>query len=294
MSRFLIQIVARQMRVTAHLVWQEEGFARGASEEDLERLIAQRKDFASPHVHTDFVKCWIDGAPLPPHFTEAPLVDGQIDPSRIQISEEDLTAALVRYDREGVLLKMHCAGEGAIRTALNAIEKLRKTDGASMRPQEIAHCTFIHPDDRPRFAQLNVIAEFSPAIWHLKTPEFAVLDTGYTFATMHGLGTHMTVGSDWIITENPNLFPALQGMLERGSESVSLETALEMMTLSGARAVGLDHKIGTLAAGKSADFIILDRNLFEIPTDQVGDTKVLVTVFEGRIVYRDLEVVSCV
>lgn len=274
------------MHVTAHLVWQEESFGGGVSSEEQERLIAQRRDFSSAHVYTDFVKCWIDGAPLPPHFTEAPLEDGQIDYSRIQISEEDLTAALISYDRQGVMLKMHCAGEGAIRVALNAIANMRAAEGASNRPQEIAHCTFIHPDDRPRFAELNVVAEFSPAIWHIRTPEFAVLDSGYTFATMENLGTHMTIGSDWIITENPNLFPALQGMLERGSESVTLESALYMMTLAGAKAVGLDDRTGSLEVGKSADFIVLDRNLFEIPVSEINQTAVLQTVFEGRTVYR--------
>lgn len=275
------------VHVTAHLVWQEESFGGGVSCEEQERLIAQRRDFSSPHVHTDFVKCWLDGAPLPPHFTEAPLLDNGagVDTSRIQISEEDLTAALVEYDRQGIMLKMHCAGEGSIRVALNAIEAMRKTEGASNRPQEIAHCTFIHPDDRPRFAELNVIAEFSPAIWHIRTPEFAVLDSGYTFQSMQQFGTHMTVGSDWIITPDPNLFPALQGMVERGAESVSLADALRMMTIEGARAVNLDQRIGSLEVGKSADFIVLDRNLFEVPTSEIGVTAVLRTVFEGRTVY---------
>lgn len=96
----------------------------------------------------------------------------------------------------------------------------------------------------------------------------------------------MTIGSDWIATETPNLFPALQGMLDRGAESVPLETALEMMTIAGAKAVGIDQRTGSLEVGKLPNFIVLDRNLFEIPVTDIGGTNVLRTVFEGRTVFQ--------
>ena len=83
----------------------------------------------------------------------------------------------------------------------------------------------------------------------------------------------------------PNLFPALEGMLDRGDESIDLPAALRAMTFNGAYAVGRETMSGSLEQGKSVDFIVLDRNLFDIPVPEVSETRVLRTVFEGRTVF---------
>ncbi|MBC3421916.1 MULTISPECIES: amidohydrolase [Pseudomonas] len=284
--RALDSVDELNLHVAAHLVWQEVTFSGGASLEQQDDLISRHREHLTQHVDTRFVKCWLDGAPLPPHFTESRIDnENKVDLSKIVISEDDLTAALIRLDRDGLTMKMHCAGEGAARVALNAVERMREQNGNQGPFHEIAHAGFIHVDDRGRLAALRVVAEMSPALWHNTSPEFKSLSTGFKFNTMHRLGTQVTVGSDWIITENPNLFPALQGMLLRGEESVDLETALFMMTLAGAKAVGKQDQFGSLEVGKSADFIVLDRNLFEIEKNEVGDTQVLLTVFKGKAVY---------
>ena len=97
----------------------------------------------------------------------------------------------------------------------------------------------------------------------------------------------LTIGTDWVVTPTPNLFPALEGMLDRGDESIDLPAALRAMTLNGAYAVGRDTVSGSLEQGKSADFIILDRNLFDISVSEISETRVLRTVFEGKTVFRE-------
>jgi predicted amidohydrolase YtcJ len=271
--------------VAVHLIWQEEAFS-GVSQDEMDALIDARATFESDHVRTSFIKIWLDGAPLPPHFTQSNLdpVTGQPD-ANVVIGETDLTEALLRFDRQGLTVKIHCAAEGSVRAALNAIETVRATNGNGPR-HEIAHALFVHPDDLGRLSRLNVGAEMSPALWHIKTPELAGLDHGCKFATLRNSGADVTIGSDWIVTDTPNLFPALQGMLDRGPESVSLENAIEMMTIAGTRAVGMGARTGSIEPGKMADFIVLDRNLFEIPISQVGEARVLRTVFEGQTVYK--------
>ena len=272
------------LQVAAHIVWREEA-AGMASLADLERLIDERAHHASPHVSTDFVKLWLDGAPLPPHFTQSELTsEGEADLDSILVPLDELREALQRFDSQGIQVKIHCAGPGSIRVALDAFEEVRRINGPGPT-HEIAHCTYIDESDYPRFNELNVVAEMSPAIWHV--PEYnAVLSEGYRFASLRKAGARLTVGSDWVLTPDPNLFPALQGMLQRGDQSVDLDYALRAMTIEGAKAVGRADRQGSLTVGKSADLIILDRNLFEVEVDEIGGTKVLATVFEGRPVYH--------
>ena len=122
----------------------------------------------------------------------------------------------------------------------------------------------------------------SPAVWHIAEQGVSHL---YEFDTVVASGAEMTFGTDWSVSETPNLFPALQGAIEHGDHSIDLETGLAAMTTSGARAVGVADRRGTLEIGKDADFIVLDRNLFEIPTDEIGGAVVLRTVVGGRTVH---------
>ncbi|KAI9032951.1 putative hydrolase [Hyaloraphidium curvatum] len=276
------------LRVAAHLVWKEEGFGM-ASGAELDALLDRAGELATPHVDTRFVKIWLDGAPLPPHFTQADLKeDGSPDLSRIVVDPAELLPALRRFDASGRTVKIHCAGEGAVRVALDALEAVRAGNPLGP-PHEVAHAGFVHPSDVPRFAAKGVVAEMSPALWHRREPEFEGLDAGFRFRTMEDAGARVTIGSDWIITPDPNLFPALQGVLERGGESLALERALEIMTIGGARAVRRDKDAGSLEVGKLADVIVLDRDIFAVPSSQVGATRVLLTVFEGRPVFQQGE-----
>lgn len=280
--RALEQQKALPLRIAAHLVWREEGFG-GASAAELDQLIEDRHQWRTEHVDTGFVKIWLDGAPLPPHTTQAGLTEeGDVEKSKILVPPAELTEALTRFDAAELTVKIHCAGEGAVRTALDAIAHVRRHNGPEGPAHEVAHAGFISEQDYGRFQELNVTAEMSPALWHI--PEYGLQD-GFRFRTVLDHGARMTVGSDWIITENPNLFPGLQGMLQDGNQAVDLTAALEAVTIIGARAIGRQDLQGSLEAGKSADFIVLDRHLFDIPVEEIGATQVLATVFEGTTVY---------
>ena len=98
--------------------------------------------------------------------------------------------------------------------------------------------------------------------------------------------TELTVGSDWVVLPEPNLFPALAGMLDHGDESIDLNSALRAVTVNGAKSVGWLPFSGSITVGKFADMIVLDRNLFEIPSEDIANTRVLTTLFEGRVVYQ--------
>ncbi|MBT7950598.1 MAG: amidohydrolase [Gammaproteobacteria bacterium] len=274
--------------VAAHIIWGSPKFAR-TSNETMERLIDNRKQFASRHVKTDFVKMWIDGSPTPPYFTE-----GSIDPEtekvdlkNILIPPDALNKYVLQLDKMGVKVKMHVAGAGAAHVALDAVANARKANPQSKIIHELGHTNLLIPSDFPRMKALNVNGDMSPTIWHLYGPTLGNPPLpAWQFRTLHENGVLMSIGTDWPVTDDPNIFPALQGLLDRGYESLDLNTGLKMMTINGAIALGWEKEQGSIEVGKTANLIVLDRNLFEIPPAQIGGTNVLKTVFEGRVVYE--------
>jgi predicted amidohydrolase YtcJ len=129
------------MDISAHILCSPEALA-GESKEDLLALLDVADTFKSEHVDTRFVKFLLDGVPLPPLFTHCELDEqGKPNPSKILVP--DLAEALARYDQRGMTCKIHCAGTGSTRMALDVIALARKQNPNGPR-HEIAHCNGIH------------------------------------------------------------------------------------------------------------------------------------------------------
>ncbi|KAH8680702.1 amidohydrolase-like protein 3 [Xylariales sp. PMI_506] len=266
------------------------------SEERLAALINIAEGFRSKHVHPQFIKFMLDGAPLPPRLTHAALDgEGNVCRENLLVDEEKLFTRLQAFDARGLTCKVHATGQGSVRMALNAIEKVRKLNGAGPR-HEIAHCNYIHEDDYPRFAAMRVTAEMSPAMFHLDIVK-EVKELDWDFNSLVSAGALVTVGSDSVVTFNPHLLLALDGRLEDiGSAKKEgqthddgltprqrgARTALRMLTMGGAETVGAQHRVGSIEVGKRANFVAFDRDLSE---GHFKDAQVLQTWFEGRIVY---------
>ena len=271
------------LHVAAHLVWGQPGLG-DASREELDRLVEDRARFSSQRVGTDFVKLIVDGSPMPPHSNHADLdpVAGTIPEDRLLLALKDLNSAVARFDRQGIKVKMHCVGTGAARAALDAIEFARNKNGDSGIAHEVAHSVWYADADLRRVAEVGAVAEMSPAIWHHGWPG---MEDAFPFAQLLKTGALVTAGTDWVILPDPNLLPALEGMVTRQGHEIPLEDAVRILTINGALSVGKADMFGSIEVGKSADMAILDRNLFEIPQEEIGAVHVLMTVFEGRIVY---------
>ena len=278
---------------------------------DYADLETQRDRYRSPHLHTQFVKIFLDGVPtaarsaamLAPYLTDAEhptVVSGDL-----LVDATTLAHDLVELDRRGFTVKMHAAGDRAVRVGLDAIQAARATNGASGLHHELAHAGYVDPVDIPRFAKLDAIPDYSPMIWYpspiIASIERAVGARGLEYWPTRSLldtGAQIAGGSDWpaaVPDENP--WNGILALVTRAdphratpgtlwsAQAVRLDEALRIYTVNGARALRLQDRIGTVAVGKSADLIVLDRNPFAIPIDSVGSIRVRTTYFEGRPVY---------
>ena len=295
------------MRVATSRPWRATWTESDADEA---RNLEHWKDDQTPRVRTGFAKIFVDG--IPPTRTAALLEPYLPDPKHgagfkgeLQHSPADLDAALIRLDALGMTVKMHATGDAALRAGLDAIAAARKANGDSGLRHEIAHAELASPVDIARFAELGAIAELSPILWY-PTPLVEVMaqvigreraDRFWPIKSMRDAKVRMVYGSDWpSVVPSPSPWPGIEAMVTRRDpygiapgalapeQAIPLADALAIFTRNGALAMRLEQDTGSIERGKSADLIVLDRNLFEIPPEQIGETLVIETVFEGRVV----------
>jgi predicted amidohydrolase YtcJ len=278
---------------------------------DFDEFVRQREKYQSLHLHTNFVKIFLDGVPtesrsaamlapyIPKHAGDEP------NYGVMHLQPSDLAAAVARLDELGFTVKIHAAGDRSVRAGLDAIEHARKSNGPSGLRHELAHGGYIDPSDIPRFAALNAVADFSPHIWFpslIMDSAIGVLgERGQYYWPTRDLidsKARLLIGSDWpSAVPDMNPWRGLEALVTRRDpvgdhpgalwpeQAVSLEEAIELFTMGGANALKLEAVTGSITVGKSADFIVLQNSLFDIPSSQISDTRVTMTFFEGELVY---------
>lgn len=274
-----------------------------------EQMVASRASYARPRFNPSCVKVFMDGTPTAAHtaaMQEPYLYSEMGSPPKgeLQVDPADLTARLVQWDRMGLQVKMHSAGDEAVHVALDAIEGARKANGSGGPRHMIAHSTFISPQDMQRSRAVGAILEFSPYVW-FPQPVMDEIIRGvgperiaraWPVREAMKLGILSVAGSDWPVVPNPNPWLAIETAVTRqapgGSketlapaEAISLGQAIDMFTINAAKAIGVDSTRGSIAPGKAADFIVLDRDIFSIPATEIHAIKVLHVLTNGTESY---------
>lgn len=277
-----------------------------------DELFALRENYRGTHVKPDFVKIFLDGVPgaRTAAFHEAYLEDpihGCCFRGKTMVTYPDLVRWLGKCEAQGLAVKIHCAGDAAVSQALDAIDVVRSFNGPTDLIHHIAHASYIHPDDYKRFAELGVAADLSPMIWYPTTfleGHRAVMGTEraekfWPNADLIKAGALLAGGSDWPVIPNPDPWNGIEGLVTRENPSgafpgqalwkeqaVDVATAVAIFTVNSAKAIGIEALTGSLTPGKSADIIVLDQNIFEVPANRISRTQVLTTYFEGRAVFE--------
>ena len=275
-----------------------------------EELYAAAAGYRRDQVRPDFAKLFLDGVPmtrtsalLEPYICHGEHED-VANTGPLFWDDDELVATLERCHQLGLGAKLHATGDRSVRQALDAIQTIRERHGAGPI-YHIAHVAYIAATDLSRFAALGVVADASPYIW-FPTPFEAsinnqvppsIVESSWPFRQLIDSGAVLAAGSDWPVVPMPNPWIAMEGMITRAnpdpavtgwsnpSEAITLPQAISAFTTGSARAMGMADSVGAIAAGRSADFIVLAHNLFDIEPTQIHQTRVLQTYFRGRRVY---------
>ena len=103
---------------------------------------------------------------------------------------------------------------------------------------------------------------------------------------IYDTGAVVTLSSDWDVS-SLSPFVGMQNALTRGAQSLpDLASVIEAYTINGAYVMDQDHITGSIEVGKEADFIVIDKNIFEIELNKISEIKVLKTILAGETVYQ--------
>jgi len=295
----------KQLSARFHVAYRLSDLQLAAK--DLDSIEAARKKYRDEWIDADSVKFVLDG--VVESHTAALLAPYSDDPSTkgaLAWDADKYKAAVLELDRRGVQIYTHAVGDYAVRLALDAYESAERKNHTKDHRNRIEHIETIATEDIPRFAKLGVIASMQPLHAY---PDEDTLDVwarnlgpdrasrAWAWNSIEQAGARVAFGSDWpIVTLDPwqgiqsaVTRQTLEGTPKEGfvpSQRLTVAEAVKAYTLDAAYAGRREKYEGSIVADKTADLIIVDRNIFEIDPHSIAETKVATTIVGGKIVYE--------
>ncbi|MFC5782453.1 MULTISPECIES: amidohydrolase [Streptomyces] len=293
-------------RVVGSLWWD-----RSRGTEQIDELVARRTAGTRGRLRCTTVKIMQDG--VAENGTAAllgPYLDGcgcASDNSGISfVPPLDLQKYVTELDARGFQVHFHALGDRAVREALDAVEAARTANGRTDTRPHLAHLQVVHPDDIGRFRELGATANMQ-ALWAAHEPQMDDLTIPflgpersawqYPFGDLQRSGATLAAGSDWPVS-SPDPIEAIHVAVNRvlpdaapgtpvflPEQRIGLDAALTAYTAGSAYVNHLDDVTGSITAGRLADLVVLDRDPFAAPTEEIGATHVLETFVGGERVY---------
>ncbi len=297
----------KENKLTVKVTTAIEVKADGADQQ-IDQLLKKKEGTVGKNLRVTSAKLFADGvieactaALLAPYRGR----DG--DSGKLLFTPEQMNDAVEKLASNGVQVHIHAIGDRAVRTSLDAFENAAKKNCGVHLRHHIAHLEMVTEQDIPRFRKLQVCPNVQP-FWaqqdaYVKDLTEPVLGKDrskhlYPIGSLAASGAVLVAGSDWPVS-SLNPFDAIEVSIRRREpgntkvpawlpdEATDLATMLAAYTINGAYVQHQEKLTGSLEAGKAADFIVIDRNLFEIPPEDIHNTTVLWTVLDGKEVHRN-------
>ena len=296
-----------KQRVRLCLTWE-------AGNEASEALIARRSFHARDRIAPDCVKIFLDGVPTDSHTAAmvepyGSRMQGRDDAASrsglLLVKQDVLDAAVTRFDRMGLTVKFHAAGDAAVRAGLDAIAAARRANGFSGHLHDVGHCTFVTRADVARARGIAATFEVSPYLWGPSPINDSIaaavgdarMERVWPVRDMLDAGALVVAGSDWAVVPSVNPWIAIEQLVTRervgGSsdafgraEAITLPEALALFTTHAARHRGREGSLGAIAPGMLADLVVLDQDPYAVAIRDVHRTRVRMTIIGGEVVYE--------
>ncbi|WP_158735666.1 amidohydrolase [Alteribacillus sp. YIM 98480] len=281
---------------------------------DLEKARVLRNRFQSNTLRFSGLKQFLDGVPTTyTALLVEPYSDKQNSYGSTLIPSDLIKKWTIEADKYDFRIRFHACGDGAVRLGLDCFEAAQRENGKRDSRHTIEHVEIIHPEDIDRFATLGVIASMQPE--HLAVSE-NFLDNpylrrvgkereAYTFPikTLLNSGAKLAFGTDYpVVGLEPldEIYRAITRVHDDGkpdggwnpTEKITLSEALKAYTTGSAFGTFSEQENGILEAGKLADIIVFDRNLFDSTAEEIKNANVIFTMMNGGIVYENQRVIT--
>jgi predicted amidohydrolase YtcJ len=232
----------------------------------------------------------------------------------------DYETLVMELDSRGYQIMTHALRPDSVHMVLDTYERLQQAHGPRDRRLRIEHAYLVDAVDLPRFARLSVIADMQPAFCcgedgsNIDPSDEVPSDRWHT---LQQSGAVVAFSSDWPCTWLPSPFVGIQAATTRQvwksadtihiaggpldgagqggavvtgaiyvpEERVTVADAVRAYTQGSAFAAFSDDRVGTLEAGKLADLAVLSQDIFTVPLETIGKTRVVTTMVGGKIVY---------
>jgi len=273
--------------------------------EKLNRYMEIAREFPadSNWIRFGYLKAFIDGtigsgtALMFEPFTDNPATSGLA-----MMPYEEFEKMVVEADKAGFQIGVHSIGDKGNNWTLNAFEKAQRINGIRDSRHRNEHAQTLAPSDIPRFVKLGVIASMQPTHC-ISDKKFVIKRIGeerargaYAWKSLADAGAKIAFGTDYQVEPLNSIlilgvFRTKQERLgEEGEgwypeEKITMADAIRYYTLGAAYAQFMENRKGMIKTGYLADIVIIDKDLFNIPENEIMRTKVDYTITGGKVVY---------
>ena len=221
-------------------------------------------------------------------------------------SDEEMTEAGLKIAEAGFDINCHCIGDVSSHALVKMTQALRDAGYNDTRVTN-SHSTYIYKGDVPQFGKLGILAN-TTFVWHMAveiakeilSPELPPM---YEMKSVLKGGGKVGAGSDYPVDDfgyepikglqmgctrklyRDDLYPGAYELAPE-SEKLSMDDVVTAYTISNAYQMRMEDKIGSIEVGKYADMVIMDKNIFEIPIEEVYTTQVCETIMNGETTYK--------